>query len=128
MKRTEKQVARALVDALDGATDAQIEAAAAQLVSLLVLRVEVHRVPRVIEALEDAWRERYGAATVTIETAHPLSTALKKRLETLAPGAELKEKVRPEIIGGAKLRIDETVIDGSIEGQLVRLKQVLANV
>lgn len=127
MKKHEKQLARAFVSSLDGATMPQIENAATELVALLVSRGEIHRVKGVIEAIETVWREIYGAATVKIEMAHPLTAALRKKLEALAPGAEIREKVRPEIIGGARLRIDETIIDGSIEGQLAHLNQALRN-
>lgn len=127
MKRTEKQLARVLVESLDGATMPQVESAATELVQLLASRGETHRVRRVIEAIEDAWRKQYGVAIMTIETAHPLTSVLRKKLEAIAPGAELKEKVRLEIIGGAKLRIDETIVDGSIEGHLAHLNQTLRN-
>ncbi|MBI4256603.1 F0F1 ATP synthase subunit delta [Candidatus Uhrbacteria bacterium] len=127
MRRNEKQLTRAFVTALRGATIQQVESAAAQLVALLASRNETHRVKGVIEAIETVWRETYGAATVKIETAHPLTVALRKKLEALAPGAEMREKVRPEIIGGAKLRIDQTIMDGSIEGHLAHLNQTLRN-
>ncbi|MCR4313931.1 MAG: F0F1 ATP synthase subunit delta [Candidatus Uhrbacteria bacterium] len=127
MKRNEKQLARTFVSSLEGATLAQVESTAGELVNLLASRGETHRVRRVIEAIEDAWRKQYGVATVTIETAHPLTSALRQKLEAIAPGVELREKVRPEIIGGARLRIDETIIDGSIEGHLLHLNQVLRN-
>jgi len=127
MKRNEKQLARTFVTALEGATKPQVEIAATELVALLASRNEVHRVKSVIEAIETVWRETYGAGTVKIETAHPLTAALRKKLEALAPGAQIKENVRTEIIGGAKLRIDETIIDGSIEGHLAQLNQVLRN-
>lgn len=124
MKKNEKQLAYAFVTSLDGATKPQVENAATELVAILASRNETHRMIGVIEAIETVWRELYGAATMTIQTAHPLTAGLRKKLEALAPGAEIREKVRPEIIGGAKLRIDETIIDGSIEGHLARLKRV----
>jgi F0F1-type ATP synthase delta subunit len=127
MKKNEKQLARTFIEALDGATRPQVESAAEELVAMLAKQHEVHRVKGVIDAIEDGWREQYGAATVKIETAHPLSGALRKKLETIAPGAEIKEHVRTEIIGGARVRIDETIIDGSIEGHLAHLNQALRN-
>lgn len=125
MKKSEKQLARALIDSLDGATKTQVESVATELVGLLGFRGETHRMRHVIEAIEDVWREKYGAAMVTIETAHEISGTLRKKLEALAPGTELKERVRPEMIGGAKLRIDDKIIDGSIEGHLAALKKAL---
>ncbi len=127
MKKHEKQLARAFVGALEGANKTQVESAAQELVSMLAAQNQIYRVKGVVEAIEDAWREKYGAATVRIETAHPLTSSLRKKLEELASGAEMRELVRPQIIGGAKLRIDETIIDGSIEGHLAQLNQVLRN-
>ncbi len=127
MRKHEKQLARAFVGALEGANKTQVESAAQELVSMLAAQNQIYRVKGVVEAIEDAWREKYGAATVRIETAHPLTSSLRKKLEELASGAEMRELVRPQIIGGAKLRIDETIIDGSIEGHLAQLNQVLRN-
>lgn len=127
MKKNEKQLARTFVASLDGATKPQVENAAMDLVALLASRNETYRVRGVIEAIETVWRETYGAATVKIETAYPLTAALRKKLEAIALGAEIRENVRTEIIGGAKLRIDETIIDGSIEGRLAHLKHALRN-
>jgi len=128
MKRSEKQLAQAFVKALDGATVLQVEKTAKDLIELLASRNELHRVRGVIEAIESVWKEVYGASTVTIETAYPITNTLRKKLQSLASGADVKEKVRPEIIGGAKLRIDETIIDGSIEGHLAHLNHAFRNV
>ncbi len=127
MKRSEKKLATTFVEQLDGATTAQVEKASQALVELLASRNEIHRVKGVVAAIEIVWKERYGASTLTIETAYPITSALRKELEVLAPGAEIKEKVRSEIIGGARLRIDETIIDGSIEGQLEHLNHAFRN-
>ncbi len=128
MKRNEKQLARTFVTSLEGATKPQVENVAAELVAMLASRNEVHRVKGMIEAIETVWAQLYGASTVKIQTAYPLTAALRKKLEALAPGAQLKEQVRPEIIGGARLRIDETIIDGSIEGHLESLRRTFATI
>jgi F0F1-type ATP synthase delta subunit len=127
MKRSEKQLAQTFVTSLKGADLSQVESAASELIGLLASRNEIHRIQGVIDAIEVVWRETYGAATITIETAHPLTTSLRDKLEKIAQGAQIKEKVRPEIIGGAKLRIDETIIDGSIEGHLTNLNHAFRN-
>ena len=127
MKRHEKQFARTLIDALDGATMTQVQTTAQELVHELAQRSELYRIRGIIEAIEGAWSAKYAAATVTIETAHELTAALRKKLEALTPGAEIRERVRPEIIGGARLRIDETILDGSIEGHLAQLNVALRN-
>ncbi|NQV89743.1 MAG: ATP synthase F1 subunit delta [Parcubacteria group bacterium] len=125
MKRSEKQLAEAFVLAVDGKSDGDVSQAAADLVALLVERKEVHRLRGVIDAIEQVWAQRYGAATISVTTAHPLSDALRKKLQAVAKGAEIRESVDPEIIGGARLRIDEQIIDGSIKGHLEQLEAKL---
>jgi F-type H+-transporting ATPase subunit delta len=125
MKRSEKQLAEAFVLAVEGKSDSDVTQAASDLMDLLIERKEVHRIRGVIDAIEQVWAQRYGAATISVTTAHPLTAALRKKLEEVAKGAEIKESVDPEIIGGAKLRIDEQIIDGSIKGHLEQLEAKL---
>ncbi len=125
MKRSEKQLAEAFVALVDGMGDKDVASAASELVALLVERKEVYRLRGVIDAIDQVWAQRYGAATISVTTAHPLTAALRKKLEAVAKGAEITESVDPEIIGGAKLRIDEQIIDGSIKGHLEQLEAKL---
>jgi len=125
MKNNDKQLAEAFVGAVEGKSEKEVAQAASDLVSLLVERNQTHRMRNVIDAIDAVWSERYGAATITVATAHPLSATVKKKLETVAQGAEIRETVDPSIIGGAKLRIDERIIDGSVKGHLEQLEKAL---
>ncbi|MBI5793824.1 F0F1 ATP synthase subunit delta [Candidatus Uhrbacteria bacterium] len=128
MKKNENKLARALVKSLEGADDKTVKSVAKDLIHELASIRETHRVRGLLDAIEGAWRERHGAATITIATAFPLSTALRKKLERIAEGAELREQVVPELIGGARLRVDEKIIEGSISGQLEQLSRAFENV
>ncbi len=125
MKNNDKQLAEAFVSAVEGKSEKDVAQAAADLVTLLAQRNETHRMRGVVDAIDAVWSERYGAATITVEIAHPLSSTVKKKLETVAQGAEIRETVDPSIIGGAKLRIDERIIDGSVKGHLEQLEKAL---
>lgn len=125
MKGSEKQLAQVFVESVEGKNDAEITQAAKDLVVLLSERKELHRLSGVIDAIEQVWSQKYGAATISVATAFPLSDALKKKLQSIADGAEIKEIVEPEIIGGARLRIDESIIDGSIKAHLEQLEAKL---
>lgn len=125
MKSSEKQLAWTIVETLEGTSKETLEQTAKAVIDLLASRNELNRLKGLIEAIEQVWIQKFGAATITIETPYPLSVALRKKLETLAQGAQLKEQVRPELIGGARLRVDETIIDGSIQGHLLQLAHVL---
>ncbi len=127
MKKTEKQFARELIAQLEGESVASVRKVVDQLVKLFASRRELHRVKGVIQAIEVVWRERYGASTVTVATAFPLSETLRKKISALAPGAELRERVEESLIGGARLRVDDEAIDGTIDGHLKRLQTVFGN-
>ncbi len=127
MKSSEKQLAWTLVDTLKEASKEDIEQTAKSVIHLLASRNELNRLKGLVEAIEQVWIQKYGAATITVGTPYPLSAALRKKLETIAQGVELKEQVRPELIGGTRLRVDETIIDGSIQGHLSQLAHVFRN-
>ncbi|MFA4845688.1 MAG: F0F1 ATP synthase subunit delta [Patescibacteria group bacterium] len=128
MKKSEKQLAYALVEALDGADEKTVKATAQDLVAELGARRETHRIRGLISALDHAWAVRYGAGTITITTAYALSTALRHKLEKIAQGAEIQEVVQADLIGGARLRVDEKIIEGSIKGHLQQLSRAFQNV
>lgn len=124
MKYSSKQLASILIDLIDE-KKIGVEKVAEGIVNLLADRHELKRIDDVIRAIDVVWQEKYGAATVTIETAHPLTAMLKKQLEKVASGAEIKESVNEELIGGARVRVDDRVIDGSIAGHLNQIRHFL---
>ncbi|MBI4438027.1 F0F1 ATP synthase subunit delta [Candidatus Uhrbacteria bacterium] len=128
MNRSEKPFAVALVAALADADEKTVQAAAEDLVRELSVRRELHRMRGIIDALDSAWSARYGAGTITIATAYPLSGALRKKIEKIAQGAEVREVVDPDVIGGARMRVDEKIIEGTIQGSLEQLARAFQNV
>lgn len=121
MRYTPKQLAELLIDLCETKQQSVSDITDA-FISLMAEHQYMEQLRDVVEAIESVWKERYGAATITIESAHPLTTALKKKLSALAKGAELKEVVDGSLIGGARVRIDDRIIDGSIAGYLSQLK------
>lgn len=124
MRYSAKQLATVLIDQIDQ-EKIDVEKAADGLIGLLSERHELKRLHDVIRAIDQIWKERYGAATITIETAHVPTASLRKQLAQIAKGAEIKEIVEAELIGGARVRIDDRVIDGSIAGYLNQIRHVL---
>ena len=121
-----KQLARAFVNGAGDLSSAALTEAADTFVKFLADRRELHRMREVLRAVEGAWREKYGASTVVVETAVPLTAKSRKLLEEKTAGATLVESVHPELIGGARVRIDDRILDGSVSGQLDALKRSLA--
>jgi len=125
MKLSTKQLAHAYVKLADGRSDTDLKKAAEAFVDFLRERGELYRYRDILSAVDAVWKETYGAATITIASAHPLSKSAKQALESQAKGAAIIEEVDEALIGGARVRIDDRIFDGSIAGKLTALKHQL---
>ena len=87
--------------------------------------------PEIAQAFAEARAEQAGIVAVTLETASPLSDALKQKaqstLEKLT-GRKVRMKfgVDPAHVGGAIARIGSKVYDGSLKTQLDILRRRMA--
>lgn len=82
-------------------------------------------IPHMMEKIE---AEKSATTMVEVETAHTLTEKQRDRLRSglqkrLAEAKDivLKEIIRPELIGGIRLRIGDRVIDHSIKHKLEQL-------
>lgn len=104
------------------ATRAEIVAIMKSFVSELARRGWMHHWRDIEREIHGVWKRKYGAAHVTIVSAHPLAASLRKAIEAAAPGADIVERVDERLMGGAVIRIDDRRIDASVAGSLQRLK------
>lgn len=82
-------------------------------------------------AAQKLYHERMGRVEVLVRTAEPLPEELYARIADklrAALGREpvLRMEIEPELIGGVVIRIGDTVYDGSVARQLVRLREETA--
>jgi F-type H+-transporting ATPase subunit delta len=84
----------------------------------------------ILKQLEQELNDRQGFAEAKVSTARPLSDAEKKMLE--AEIARLTgKKVRARygqdasLLGGAVVQVGSTIYDGSVDGQLNRIREQL---
>ena len=126
MKVTNKQLASMFVAQAESLDPKDLAQASDALVSWLAARGELKRFQDVLRSIDLVWKEKYGFATLTIETAHPISESTRAALKKHAAGAEIRERVDESLIGGARIRIDERIIDGSLSGALKQLTKQLS--
>lgn len=126
MKVSAKQLAQAYVDLTDGKSEKDVEKVAMEFVHFLAARHELQKWRAIVQSIEGVWRERYGAATITVSSAHAMPEKALAALKKAASGATIHEQIDPELIAGAKIRIDDRIIDGSTAGMLTKLKSALA--
>ena len=90
-----------------------------------------HLLPEVIAAFEQVIRERQGVDEAEVTSAVELSAAQKKEMAaTLARLTGKKVETRyaldPALLGGAVVRIGDTIYDGSLRSRLNEMRARLA--
>jgi F-type H+-transporting ATPase subunit delta len=101
------------------------------LVAVLIDHRRVHFLEPIIRQLEKELDARLGFAEAQIISARLLDDAEKREFETQVEKLTGK-KVRAHyeqdeaLLGGAMLRLGSTIYDGSVKGQLERLKEAIS--
>jgi F-type H+-transporting ATPase subunit delta len=100
------------------------------LIAVLIDHRRVHFLQSVIRQLEKELDARLGFAEADITSARPLGDTEKRDFEAQV-GKLTGKKVRAHyaqdasLLGGAILRIGSTIYDGSVRGQLEKMKEVI---
>lgn len=120
-----KKLGGAIVAMNDGKTVTQTTAIMRDVVQLLHEEQALGRWRELERAINHAWAKMYGAANVTVVSSHALSKKVRDTIVEHAHGADVTELIDDRLIGGAVVRIDNTRIDGSLTGALMRLKAAM---
>ena len=106
-----------------------------QVRNLVAVLIDNRRLPfltRIIEQLEKELDTRLGFAEAQISSARELGDTEKRNLEAQIAKTTGK-KVRasygldPSLLGGAVVRIGSTIYDGSVKGQLEKIKEAISS-
>ena len=101
------------------------------LLFIIADRRRTHMLPEIVAAFQEVIRQRQGIAEAEISSAVALSagqkTEFKKTLERLTgKRVEPKYSLDPALLGGAVVRIGDTIYDGSLRNRLNDLRARLA--
>lgn len=127
MALTTKQLAVALYEALSDTPDREVPAVIDRFFNLLAQRHMFSKAERVIADFQRYAYAAQGVHEVHAQTVLPLNeqeqTLLAKQLTTALGGpVVLTVAPTPNLRGGLRLRIGDTIIDGSLSGQLERIR------
>jgi F-type H+-transporting ATPase subunit delta len=121
---------RGLLDAIVERED--LDKPVRNLVAVLIDHRRVHLLGRIVEQLEKELDARLGFAEAQISSARELSDAEKRALEAQVEKVTGK-KVRARfgldasLLGGAVVRVGSTIYDGSVKGQLEKIKEAMSS-
>jgi F-type H+-transporting ATPase subunit delta len=102
------------------------------LIAVLIAHRRIHFLKPIIGQLEKELDARLGFAEAEITSARALDAAEKKQFEAQV-GNLTGKKVRARysqdasLLGGAVVRIGSTIYDGSVKGQLERIKEAISS-
>lgn len=102
------------------------------LVAVLIDHRRLPFLPRIVEQLEKELDARLGFAEAQISSARELSDPEKRSLEgqiakTTGKKVRASYGLDSSLLGGAVVRIGSTIYDGSVKGQLERIKEAISN-
>ena len=88
-------------------------------------------IPQVIATFHEVVRQRQGIAEAVISSAVEPSVAQKREIEatlTRLTGKKIEAKyaLEPALLGGAVVRIGDTIYDGSLRSRLIEMRTRLA--
>jgi F-type H+-transporting ATPase subunit delta len=98
----------------------------------LIERMRLDYLPEIVQNYRELMNREYGILEATVISSYPFKEELKERLRKkienfYAQEVHLKEEIDPSCIGGFKLLVANHMFDGTIRGQLDRLKRELRN-
>jgi F-type H+-transporting ATPase subunit delta len=121
---------RAVLDAITGrmGTTRQVR-------NFVAVLTDHRRLPlfsEILKQLEQELNDRQGFAEAQISTSRPLTDAEKKMLEaeiTKMTGKTIKARYEQDasLLGGAVVQIGSTIYDGSVKGQLEKIREQLVS-
>lgn len=102
------------------------------LVAVLIDHRRVQFLQRIIEQLEKELDARMGFAEAQISSARELSEAERRALEveiekTTGKKVRARYALDPSLLGGAMVRVGSTIYDGSVKGQLEKIREAMSS-
>ncbi len=103
----------------------------ANFVNVVIDHRRIKDLPHIVEAFEQLLDERLGYVAADVRSAKELTDSQRSAIEAqvsrvAGKKARLKFSTDPALIGGVVARVGSTVYDGSVRGQLDRLKTKLS--
>jgi F-type H+-transporting ATPase subunit delta len=103
--------------------------------NFVAVMIDHHRIaalPEIANELRDELNERLGLTEAHVTTTRELSAKEKQALEaqlTKLTGRRVLARYKTDrtLLGGAVIQVGSTIYDGSVKGQLEKLKGTLAN-
>ncbi len=100
--------------------------------AVLIDHQRIHQLDEIYRAFEHEMNERLGFAEATVSSARSLNEQEKRELEmqiSKLTGKRVLAKYSTDakLLGGAVVKLGSTIYDGSVRGQLQKIKEALSS-
>jgi F-type H+-transporting ATPase subunit delta len=125
-KKSNLQFAKALYEVTKDLPKDHLPEAIKQFVLVLQKNNKLKKIDYIIEEFENYSKKQDGAKIVEIETARKLDHAVVNKLKKIfGEKSEITELVNKNLLGGARIKVDDMIYDASLKTQLKSLRQQL---
>lgn len=127
-KISNKKLAIALLELLDGKTKKEAEDIIGKFFVFLKQKNKLSSIPKIEKELEILFNKQHKIVNAHIETAEKIDEHTRKEIEefiknkTDAQTIELTEKINTKLLGGIIMKYEDKIIDSSIRTKLNNLK------
>lgn len=119
---TSKQYAKGLYELCKGKEPKEREIAIREFAHLLFRHNAARLEKEIIREFENLYNGEKGFKRIEVVSMRPLNRESKKELEEIG---SIKERIDSALLGGVRVLVDDTMVDGSIKTSLSRLKKSL---
>ena len=124
MKISAKDYANALLE-LSEKNPKNISEVAKNFHLYLLRKRKIKILPLILEKLDEIEKEKMQIFEIEVETSSPLTPNQKKKIMKFYDKHKviIQEKINPKLLGGIVVKVNNTVLDGSLQSNLERLKE-----
>ncbi|MBU0660731.1 ATP synthase F1 subunit delta [Patescibacteria group bacterium] len=119
-----KQYGKMIYDLTVGKEGEELDSAMAVMADFLRKEQVLSKLPYILEEYEMYAKKQSGIVSLHVTSARELSKEMIKTVEqAFGDKTEVTTEIDPALIGGIKIRTEDTLLDGSIQAQLIQLQQ-----
>ena len=133
MKISVNQYAKTLLELTDGKTEQEVSDIVKKFADILKKDGQIKNTPKIIEKFSELYNAKHRIVEVIMTTRQKSENQSIKEIEEFvkkkydAKEIIIKNVIDEKIKGGIIIKVGNEVLDGSVSGQLKKLKKILSN-